>query len=215
MNGLELRRAVLNEELDYVQLKSLLDYDQPRAKIKRFLQEDTLIRVKKGLYVFGPKVAQQPYSKETLANLIYGPSAISLEYALGFYGMIPERVETVTSITPLRNKNFSTPVGHFSYRYLAHAKYVTGITQYALDKTHTFFIATPEKALADLLILTRPQLKLNSLAELTDFLLNDLRINEEKLFQLDAKLLYEISLCYAKKSCHLLYQFIVKNSRKT
>ncbi len=215
MNGLELRKAVLNEEIDYVQLKSLLDYEQPRSKIKRFLQEGTLIRVKKGLYVFGPKVALHPYSKETLANLIYGPSAISLEYALGFYGMIPERVESVTSITPLRNKNFYTPVGHFSYRYLAPSKYVPGLTQFTLDKTHTFFIATPEKALADLLILTRPQIKLNNIAELSDFLFNSLRINEEKLFQLNTELLYEISLCYGKKSCHLLYQFVLKNSRNT
>ena len=213
MNSLELRRTVLNEEIDYVQLKSLLHYAQPRAKIKRFLQEGTLIRVKKGLYVFGPQVAQQPYSKETLANLIYGPSAISLEYALGFYGMIPERVETVTSITPLRNKNFHTPVGNFSYRYLAHPKYSVGITQYTLNETHTIFIATPEKALADLLLLTKPQLQLHNVAELTDFLLNDLRINEEKLYQLNVNILHDISLCYNHKACHLLYQLIQKNSR--
>jgi predicted transcriptional regulator of viral defense system len=210
MNGFELRKAVLNEEIDYVQLKSLLHYEQPRAKIRRFLQDGTLIRVKKGLYVFGAKVAEHPYSKETLANLIYGPSAISLEYALGFYGMIPERVQTLTSITPLRNKNFYTPVGHFSYRYLAHSKYSVGITQYTIDKTHTVFMAAPEKALADFLVLTKPQIKLNNIFELKDYLLNDLRINEEKLHQLEPDLLYDISLCYDKKSCHLLYQYISK-----
>ena len=61
---------------------------------------------KKGLYIFGKSVALQPYSKEVLANLIYGPSAISLSYALSYYGLIPERVHIVTSITNNRIKTF-------------------------------------------------------------------------------------------------------------
>ncbi len=52
---------------------------------------------------------KQPYSREILANLIYGPSCISLEYALQYYGMIPERVEAVTSVTVGRSRKFSTP----------------------------------------------------------------------------------------------------------
>lgn len=211
MQGLELRQAVLNEEIDYNQLKSLLNYADPRSKIKRWLKEGTLIRVKKGLYVFGPRCARVPYSKETLANLIYGPSAISLEYALSFYRLIPERVDIITSITPLRDKTFATPVGYFTYRYLALAKYAVGLNRIKLDDTHYIFIATPEKALMDVLLLTRPMLMFADIIELESFLLNDLRIPEESLFKLNKKILKEIKLQYNKKSCDLLYQLILKS----
>ena len=115
MNNTTLRKQAGREEIDYLLLKSLLsNVTCPRDKITRLLKNDTLIRVKKGLYVFGPSAAQQPFSKELLANLIYGPSAISLEYALSFYGFIPESTFTLTCITNKRNKFFSTPVGAFS-----------------------------------------------------------------------------------------------------
>src|SRR5207302_3122946 len=96
----EIRNLAPFEEIDYLFLSGTLKgYAQPRNKIKAFIAHKDLIRVKKGLYVFGPKVARIPYCKELLANLIYGPSAISLEYALSFYGFIPEKVEELTSIT--------------------------------------------------------------------------------------------------------------------
>ena len=57
-----------------------------------------------------------PISTEILANLIYGPSSISLDYALYYYGLIPEHVRVVTSITPQRNKIFNTPIGQFTSR---------------------------------------------------------------------------------------------------
>jgi len=72
---------------------------RPRDKISDLLKKGTIIRVKKGLYVFGEDNRKKPYSKEILANLIYGPSYISLDYALQYHGLIPERVEAVTSVT--------------------------------------------------------------------------------------------------------------------
>src|SRR5262245_31791812 len=115
----EIRKSVVNEEIDYLLLTSLLkQYKRPRDKITQLLKSGALIRVKKGLYIFGSRYAKKPYILETLANLIYGPSYISLEYALAFYGMIPERVEVLTSVTNKRDKIFKTPVGLFTYRYL-------------------------------------------------------------------------------------------------
>jgi len=106
----QLRKIAPIEEIDYNFLKSALaGYNHPRVKINDLLKQGKIIRVKKGLYVFGSELAQQPFLKETLANLIYGPSYISLEYALAFYGLIPERVEEVTSVTNKRNKSFNTP----------------------------------------------------------------------------------------------------------
>src|SRR5436190_9717139 len=93
-----LRKLAEKEIIDYTFLISVLsNYASPRDKITAWLKSGDLIRVKKGLYVFGKDVALTPFSHEVLANLIYGPSAISLSYALAFYGLIPERVTTVTS----------------------------------------------------------------------------------------------------------------------
>ena len=78
-----LRQAISWEEFDYqALLGALQDYAHPRDKISDLLAKDIIIRVKKGLYVFGDSYRNKPYSREILANLIYGPSCISLEYAL-------------------------------------------------------------------------------------------------------------------------------------
>ena len=75
----QLQRRITREEFDYTVLTSVLGgYAGPRQKIHELLRSRAIVRVKKGLYVFGP-------------------SCVSLEYALAYYGLIPERVETVTS----------------------------------------------------------------------------------------------------------------------
>ena len=149
---LNIRKLSLTEEIDYNFIKSALsEYKNPRVKINDLLKNGKIIRVKKGLYVFGPELAMEPFSKETLANLIYGPSYISLEYALTFYGLIPERVEVITCVTNKRKKLFNTPVGNFSYRYINPAIYAYGVTLYEIDDYHSILIACKEKAMADIL----------------------------------------------------------------
>ena len=119
-----LRKMAGKEEVDYQFIVSALkEYARPRDKISTWLKSGELVRVKKGLYIFGKTVALQPYSKEVLANLIYGPSAISLTYALGYYGLIPEKVSTITNITTNRIKSFTTCVGTFQYYRLHPNKY--------------------------------------------------------------------------------------------
>jgi predicted transcriptional regulator of viral defense system len=107
-----------------------------------------LIRVKKGIYLRTDSPV--PYSKELLANLMYGPSYVSLEYALQFHGLIPEAVKTVTSVTTGRRKSFTTPVGRFEYEHLAPRYFSLGIDIVNLEEGgRAFFIASPEKALFD------------------------------------------------------------------
>jgi hypothetical protein len=62
-----------------------------------------------------------------IANPLYGPSYISLEYALSYYGLIPERVESITSVTTKRSKKFITPLGSFSYEHIPLKAYPIGI----------------------------------------------------------------------------------------
>ena len=136
----DLRKRVNGEEFDYQMVMDVLhDYHKPRAKIGAWLKNKTLLRVKKGLYVFGEAVAKRPYSREILANLIYGPSYISLDYALHYYGLIPERVETVTSCTLGRGRLFSTPVGRFLYRHIPKDAYAQGIDRIDLDRSLFIF----------------------------------------------------------------------------
>ena len=87
----ELRKRISGEEFDYqALLDGLREYDRPRDKITNLLRQGGIIRVKKGIYVFGERYRRRPFSRELLANMIYGPSYVSLETALHYYGLIPE-----------------------------------------------------------------------------------------------------------------------------
>lgn len=94
-----LRQTVAHEVFDYQTLLTVSpDYTHPRDKIKEMLHRRAIVRIKKGLYLFGEPFRRVPYCRELLANLMYGSSYISLEYALHHYGLVPEWVETVTSV---------------------------------------------------------------------------------------------------------------------
>jgi predicted transcriptional regulator of viral defense system len=114
-----LRNQIQREEFDHqILTDALRSYARPRDKISDLLRKGIIVRVKKGLYIFGKDYRRQYASRELLANLIYGPSYVSLDFALQHYGMIPERVEAVTSVTTGRSRRFSTPIGLFTYRQI-------------------------------------------------------------------------------------------------
>ena len=170
-----LRHRIPQEEFDYQVLKLAIgEYASPRDRITALLRSGVIVRVKKGLYVFGDAYRRRPVCKELLANLIFGPSIVSLEYALGYHGLIPERVSTVTSVTTGRARSFDTPIGHFVYRPTPCLS--VGFTRVEEGET-AFLIATGERALADRIrdgrgapIVTQRQMKA--------YLFDDLRIDE-------------------------------------
>jgi len=209
VNILQLRKLIGREEVDYQLLLSALSgYAYPRDKISSWLKSGELLRVKKGLYVFGKNAAIRPYSQELLANLIYGPSALSLNYALSFYGLIPERTTTITSITSKRNKTFVTPVGDFTYRYLSPSKYAVGIEFYTTNETSSFLIASPEKALCDFIYLSDKTIKLSTAIEMENYLFSDLRIDDLALARFRMSLLTEIINCYQDPRLQTLLAFM-------
>lgn len=188
-----LRQAVAGEEFDYqVLLDALAGYASPRDRISRLLRQGSIIRVKKGLYVFGDRYRRGPFSREILANLIYGPSYISLEYALQYYGLIPERVETVTSVTTGRSREFASPVGRFSFRTIPLAAFRSGMDQVELAEGRSCLMAIPEKALADKLLCDRGS-GIASRRELYRYLVEELRIEPTALTKLDSARLTEIA----------------------
>lgn len=208
-----LRKLAGQEEIDYQFIVSALkEYACPRDKISNWLKSGELIRIKKGLYIFGETVAVQPFSKEVLANLIYGPSAVSLTYALSYYGLIPERVNSVTSITNNRNKFFATRIGEFKYYYLPSEKYAAGIVLNSLNRQQSFLMATPEKALCDQIYIIDQDYVLHTFDDMEKYVLHYLRIDETLLFKFKLKNLKEISDIYRDSRLLLLYNYI--KSRK-
>ena len=193
-----LRKEVNGEIFDYQTLISHLhDVKYPRSKIGRLLKTKDIIRIKKGLYVFGEAWRKEPISLEIAANLIYGPSCISFEYALSRYGMIPERASVITSLTLGRAKTFDTPIGLFRYYSISPDKFGVGIDYIELPNIGGFFIASREKALADLLLRIKSPL---SVSDLRFFLTKEMRIEEESLRSLDKTKLQEIGHHYKNKT---------------
>ena len=177
MTNVLLLKSIPYEEFDYQTLMDTVHrYAQPRMKISGMLAKGDIVRVKKGLYILGDSLRRRPYSRELLANLIYGPSYISLEYALHYHGLTPERVETVTSVTCGRSRTFDTPVGTFSYRMIQMEAFRDGMDRIELDDGRSFLIAIPEKALADRIVSDRGA-GISTRKELHEFLTSSLRID--------------------------------------
>ncbi|MBW2675016.1 MAG: hypothetical protein JRD89_16660 [Deltaproteobacteria bacterium] len=200
----KIRKQVPFEEFDYQTLMTCLkDYARPRDKISALIRKGHIIRVKKGLYVFGDDFRRSPLSRELLANLIYGPSCVSLDYALHYYGFIPERVEAVTSVTSGRAKRFSSPFGLFIYSRIPLAAYQLDIDRVSLDDGRSFLIATPEKAIADKIAHSRGT-GLATQREMEVYLLDNLRIDSETLTPLDPDRIDRIAQACRSRKIRLL-----------
>lgn len=178
-------------------LKPLLaNYTNPDDLISRMVKAGVLIRLKKGFFLIAEKIEGSLIPYEQIANLLYGPSYISFEWALSFYKMIPEGVYVVTSASSTRAKVFTTPVATFDYIYLNHSRYSIGIDQKE-NAAGRFLIATPEKALADLVHLKSKKLEARDL--LVD-LIEARRIDVDLLKNLNKKFLLEIADGYRSKA---------------
>ncbi len=204
-----LKEHSLTNHLDYqFVMDCLKDFKSPRSKLSRLVQSGALIRIKKGLYLLGTHFKHTPYCPEMLANLIYGPSYVSLESALQMYGMIPEHVVTMTSVTVKSAAEFKTPIGHFSYSHCSQKSYPIGITTKTYSDYEKPLLATPEKALTDFLKIRRG--KVTSVKQLEHMLIDDLRIEEEDLSKLDLKLIRLIQNTSPHSSTYFLEKFIGK-----
>jgi hypothetical protein len=189
----DLRQRIGREEFDYPALMTALSsYASPRDRVTACLRRGDIIRVKKGLYVFGDLLRRRPYSRELLANLVYGPSIVSLDSALSFHGLILERVEAMTSTTTKRPKTFDTPIGAFIYRQAPMNYFHLGMDRVE-QKDVAFLIAVPERALADKIRDDRGH-PLRSQRDVARYLFDDLRIDREDLVHLSPDLLDKLAV---------------------
>ncbi len=200
-------------ETPYVDAQTLLrfltEFKKPREVILRMVKNEELIRLKNGFYLINEKLLEgtsKVIPFEQVANLLYGPSYVSMEWALSFYGMIPERVHTVTSMALGRNKEYHTPIGDFSYFSLTSNSYSIGVTQKkSPNMIGGFLIASPEKALADLVFKTCKNLDKE---QLFDELVESKRIDRECFRELNKELLKEIGKSYRSKHVNYLIDLV-------
>ncbi len=148
------------------------------ALVKRAVADGDLIIIRRGLYALSSLYRKVDINAFSVAQLIYGPSYISLESALSAHGWIPEGVRDIISVTCRLPKDFDTPLGHFSYVRVTQKTLYAGVRRVTNDAGMTWLIASPLKALADYVYSRR--LDWTSI----DPLINSLRIEEEQLAEL-------------------------------
>ncbi len=125
---------------------------QPRAELvvqlHRWGKAGKLASLRRGMYVLAPPYRRSKINPAQLANEIYAPSYLSNHWALGFYGLIPEKVVAYTSVTSRVPKTFANDFGTFSYRNVKPA-FFFGYRRFEIDGAPVL-MAEPEKALLDL-----------------------------------------------------------------
>ena len=182
-------------------LKSVFsDYGFPGNKISLLEQSGNLIRLKRGFYAVSPDVSGQTLSLELIANHLYGPSYVSMEYALRYYGLIPERVYEVKSLTSKRSRQFVNELATFSYIETTANYFPIGIRQ--VCDTQTFLIASPEKALCDLIAYTQG-LRIQSPKSMMQYLDEDIRFDTAELAHFDIELIKQC-IEFGKKKRELI-----------
>lgn len=189
-------------------LDELKDYASPKTKISRMVGKGELFPIVKGLYETDKTV-----SPHLLAGSIYGPSYISFEYALSYYGLIPETVYTVTcaSFGKRKRKDYHTPFGNYSFRDIPQKAYPLDLSLLR-EGDYWFWIAKPEKALCDMLYSLSP---LPNLTALSRLLLEDLRIEEEALRKLNLQDIEILAAAYHSTNVNKLLSFLRRLSNES
>jgi predicted transcriptional regulator of viral defense system len=163
------------------------DLASPEKKIQLLEKNGVLIRLKRNLYIVNQELTGRETDARLCANHIYGPSYVSFQWALSYYGMIPERVFLMTSATTKRTRYFETPIGNFRYIQVPASYFPIGV-ECKEEQGVSFLMATKEKALCDTILLDNfvPGQSLKSLAV---YLEEDMRLDMDILPELDSEII--------------------------
>lgn len=174
--------AVLNDFLK--------EYSQPGFKAHMMVKEGKLIRLKRGWFCVNPKYSKKSINHGVVANVLYdGPSYVSIETALSYYGLIPERTMGMTSVVTGRSKTFKTPIGWFSYKSIPEDLFPIGVRS-----VDGYLMASPEKALCDYLY-TRKDLRIYSPKTLASYLEEDVRFDFDSFANHDPQIFAAYAAC--------------------
>ena len=184
-------------------ISELPGYVNPKAKIGRMVEEGKLFPIIRGIYEDDPNTPPR-----YLASSIYGPSYISFEYALAFYGLIENKDKTVTCAAygKRKEKVYETMFGTFTYRDIPKTVFPKDLVLHR-ENGYSFIMASPEKAFCDELYKSEPAANLK---ELKDLMFGRIGIGKRKIFRLDPLAIYAIADEYGCRNLHLLKSFLRK-----
>ncbi len=121
--------------------------DNLRRQVRDWIKKEYLLTLKRGIYVFSEEYRKVEPSVNFIANFLILPSYISMEYALSYYNLIPEKATVITSVTTKKTNMFENFLGRFEYRSVKDEMFC-GFKK-EVEKEQEYFIALPEKALVD------------------------------------------------------------------
>ena len=193
---------ILTTKMLHDQLK---DFSNIPNKIGRMVQTQHLFPLKKGLYETNPNT-----DGALLAQAIISPSYLSFEWALSYYGLIPEFAVNFTCATTgyKSNKRFKNQFGTFTYTVLPKRVFPYAI-EYRKNDNEYYWIALREKAICDKLFTLSP---VHTLTAMRTLLFDDLRIDEQKFYNLDPFIFSDLNQRYHSSNVKLAYK--VFNRRK-
>ncbi len=179
------------------------NYSNPLDKIKRECQAGKIFRLTNGVYETDRHV-----NPCLLSSSILSPSYLSFEWALSFYGLIPERVFAITaaSLGIRKNKTFVNVFGRYEFSDIPVDAFSEGLT-YLEEGEYIVKIASKEKAICDSLYKWRT---VNNINDLKELLFVDKRIDETEFSLCDFELLISLAALYHKTNLKLLIKLIRK-----
>ena len=180
------------------------DYANPLDKIKREVDKHNLYRIVRGIYENDITIEPMFF-----ASAILFPSYISFDYALAYYGFIPERVEAITCATfgVKKNKTFTNIFGRFEYTDVPSDVFSIGTTLLNNNKGYGAIIASKEKAICDSLYKWPV---IHSVKALKILLFEDKRIDKEEFSKMNFVDLIKIAELYKRTNHRYLIKFIRK-----
>jgi hypothetical protein len=155
---------------------ALTEYSRVNDKIAFMVEKGEIIKVQRGLYIFNKPMFKNQYLNYNIANTLYGPSYVSRYSALGHYGLLAEYSNITESMTLSRYREYDTSVGNFAYFHSSKKTFSIGINSFKIDEHISFLMASPEKALCDL-IWTEKNLPIKSSDDMVYYLEEDLRFD--------------------------------------
>lgn len=123
-----------------------------RKQLSCWTSSGRVYQFRRGLYALAPPFQKTKPHPFVIANRMVRSSYVSCETALAHYGIIPEYVQVVTSVTTARPGYWETPIGAFRFHHIR-MDLMRGYRLTALAEGQQAFVATPEKALLDLIYL--------------------------------------------------------------
>lgn len=126
---------------------------QVQRQLADWVRAGKVVQLRRGLYTLTSKYQVESPHSYLIANHMVQGSYVSLHTALSYYDLIPEHVAVVTSVTTGRPGHWENVYGHFSYQHIQ-PKMFYGFSYRQMTQTQWAYVATPEKALIDLIYLT-------------------------------------------------------------